>query len=128
MLKNEERPWGKCEELFHDPEQSYRVKKYTVNPGQTLSVQYHSKRGEVWNVVSGVGIVSVSAKPFSDGEAYEMVPAQQIMGSIINIPVSYIHTAHVPTEEKQPFVFIEVQIGNTDEDDVVMLHDEYGRV
>ncbi|MGA1581312.1 MAG: mannose-1-phosphate guanylyltransferase/mannose-6-phosphate isomerase, partial [Luminiphilus sp.] len=46
------RPWGAYESLVVG--EHFQVKRLTVNPGQTLSLQLHHKRAEHWVVVSGV--------------------------------------------------------------------------
>jgi len=129
MLETSELPWGKWEDLLHDPEQPYRVKKITVNPGGKLSVQYHLNRGEVWTVIEGEGVAFVSNAPFDDNIADQELPEIQLkVGSFIEVPRQHIHSLEVPEEAKKPLVIIEVQIGLSTEDDTVRLEDRYGRI
>lgn len=128
MLETIESPWGKWEDLLHDPEQPYRVKKITVNPGGKLSVQYHLKRGEVWTVVEGVGKVFVSNLPFDANEADLKISEIEVkVGSFMEVPLQHIHSIEVSEDAQKPLVIIEVQIGLSTEDDIVRLEDRYGR-
>ena len=50
------RPWGEYR-VLHEHAQSVKVKELTVQPGQSLSMQRHSNRGEHWLVAEGVATV-----------------------------------------------------------------------
>jgi mannose-6-phosphate isomerase-like protein (cupin superfamily) len=50
------RPWGDYETI--DISDRYQVKRITVKPGATLSLQKHFHRAEHWTVVSGTAIVT----------------------------------------------------------------------
>ena len=128
MLETSERPWGKWEDLLHDPDQPYRVKKITVNPGGKLSIQYHFKRSEVWTIIEGEGKAFVSNMPFEINNADLKISEYNIkVGSVVKVPLQHIHSVEVPEDAKEPLVFIEVQIGLSTEDDFVRLEDRYGR-
>ena len=45
----EVRPWGKFRSFPHTPARSIKI--ITVNPGGTLSLQYHHNRSEFWVVL-----------------------------------------------------------------------------
>ena len=45
------RVWGTYQVLFDTD--TYRVKRLVIDPGCTLSNQYHNHRKESWNVVKG---------------------------------------------------------------------------
>ena len=109
----EQRPWGFYEILL---ETDYtKVKQMTVNPGQRLSYQYHSKRKEFWTIVNG------SATVILDDE--KILIAQ---GESINIPLGAKH--RIMNETNELVVFIEVQTGTYfGEDDIIRIDDEYGR-
>ena len=51
-LEKEIRPWGSYEVLLDSD--NCKVKRITVEPGQRLSYQYHTKRREEWTVVKGL--------------------------------------------------------------------------
>lgn len=107
------RPWGTYATLKE--EAGYKVKRITVNPGQSLSLQYHHQRAEHWVVVQGTAIVQVG------DEEHTTLPGQY---------------RYVPLKEKHrltntgegELVLIEVQCGDyLGEDDIVRLADVYGR-
>jgi mannose-1-phosphate guanylyltransferase/mannose-6-phosphate isomerase len=107
------RPWGTYAALKE--EEGYKVKRITVIPGQSLSLQYHHHRAEHWVVVQGRGIVQIG-----DVE-YETLPGQYRY-----IPLKEKHRlTNIGDEE---LVLIEVQCGGyLGEDDIVRLADTYGR-
>ena len=65
----EKRPWGKFENLLDS--KKCKVKRLTVNPGQSLSLQYHYKRSEYWVVVEGEASIVLDDKKFNikEGES-----------------------------------------------------------
>lgn len=108
------RPWGTYTALKE--ETSYKVKRITVRPGASLSLQYHHQRAEHWVVVQGRGIVQIG-----DVE-HETFP-----GEYRYIPLKEKHRlTNIGNEE---LVLIEVQCGEyLGEDDIVRIADTYGRV
>lgn len=108
------RPWGTYEVLLDDPD--CKVKKITVNPGEHPSYQYHKKRSELWQIISGYGIVTL------DGEEREVVE-----GNVIRVMKGEKHK--IEAFGNTPLVFIEIQRGEYfGEDDIIRLEDKYGRV
>lgn len=107
-----ERPWGTYEVLLDEP--NYKVKRIVVNPNQKFSLQYHEHRSEFWTIVSGFGTVIL------DDTAAPATP-----GTFWYIPRNAIHRAIAGEDE---LVFIETQIGDCREEDIVRLDDIYGRV
>ncbi|MDE2606459.1 MAG: mannose-1-phosphate guanylyltransferase/mannose-6-phosphate isomerase [Burkholderiales bacterium] len=108
------RPWGTYATLKEDP--GYKVKRITVKPGESLSLQYHHQRAEHWVVVQGLGLIQVGDQEFkaSPGQ-YRYIPAKEKH-----------RLSNIGTEE---LVLIEVQCGGyLGEDDIVRLADSYGRV
>ena len=112
----EERPWGNFEVLAENEVEGWKVKRIEVNPESRLSLQYHTKREETWTVVSGRGHVT---KDNSDG-----LPIFVAAGSHIFIKRGEMHRVETDTDS---LVFIEVQQGTCDEDDIVRIEDDYGR-
>jgi mannose-1-phosphate guanylyltransferase / mannose-6-phosphate isomerase len=108
------RPWGTYTTLKE--ETGYKVKRITVSPGQSLSLQYHHKRAEHWMVVQGVALVQIGDKEF-----------RTVPGEYRYIPLQQKHRlTNIGTDE---MVLIEVQCGDyLGEDDIVRLVDTYGRV
>ncbi len=107
------RPWGTYSTLKE--ESGYKVKRITVKPGESLSLQYHHQRAEHWVVVQGLALVQVG-----DQES------RTEPGQYHYIPIKEKHRlTNIGTEE---LVLIEVQCGAyLGEDDIVRLADTYGR-
>ena len=112
-----EKPWGKYEVLLDEPE--YKVKKITLNPNQQFSLQYHNNRSEDWVIVEGSGTVA-TAPPLKVG-----IIKPCAVGDRFHIPKKHMHRA---TAGDDGLVFIEVQIGKCEEEDIVRLEDDYGRI
>ena len=107
------RPWGSFEGLGQGA--GYQVKRLSVLPGQTLSLQRHHQRDEHWVVVGGAPVA------VRDGENHPLK-----IGDHILIPVGAIHRIHNPG--KEPAEVVEVQLGDyLGEDDIERFEDIYGR-
>ncbi|WP_213952853.1 mannose-1-phosphate guanylyltransferase/mannose-6-phosphate isomerase [Variovorax sp. dw_954] len=108
------RPWGTYASLKE--EDGYKVKRITVRPGASLSLQYHHQRAEHWVVVKGTAIVQVGD-----------VEHKTMPGEYRYIPLGETHRlTNVGDDE---LVLVEVQCGSyLGEDDIVRLADTYGRV
>lgn len=107
------RPWGSYTVLEEGP--GYKVKRVTVNPGGRLSLQLHHKRSEHWVVITG------TAKVTRGDEVFELTTGQST-----GIPAQTPHRLENPGAEV--LHIIEVQNGGyLGEDDIVRLHDDYGR-
>ena len=107
------RPWGTYTTLKE--EGGYKVKRITVRPGQSLSLQYHHHRAEHWTVVRGHGVVQIGDVEYPTGP-----------GEYRYIPLKEQHRLTNTGEED--LVLIEVQVGDyLGEDDIVRLQDNYGR-
>jgi mannose-1-phosphate guanylyltransferase/mannose-6-phosphate isomerase len=108
------RPWGKFDSI--DQGERFQVKRITVSPGASLSLQLHRHRAEHWVVVSG------EAEVTRDGEVYRLKEDQSTY-----VPVNTPHRLANPGTE--PLEIIEVQSGDyLGEDDIVRLEDQYGRL
>jgi len=107
------RPWGWFESLLVGGR--FQVKRITVLPGQSLSLQSHFHRSEHWIVVEGTAQVTLN------GEISLLTENQSIY-----IPVGAQHRIENPG--RIPTVFIEVQTGSyVGEDDIVRYEDRYAR-
>jgi mannose-1-phosphate guanylyltransferase/mannose-6-phosphate isomerase len=83
------RPWGAYESLVVG--EHFQVKRLTVNPGQTLSLQLHHKRAEHWVVVSGVanvvrGEVQLTLGP--DESTYIPIGTKHRLANRGNVPLA----------------------------------------
>ena len=107
------RPWGDYETI--DRGSRYQVKRITVKPGATLSLQMHHHRAEHWIVVSG------TAKVTRDEDTYILTENESTY-----IPLGAVHRIENPGTI--PLELIEVQSGSyLGEDDIVRFEDTYGR-
>jgi len=107
------RPWGAYDSIDHGDR--FQVKRITVKPGGTLSLQMHHHRAEHWIVVSGTAEVT-------RGEEVLLLTENQST----YIPLGVTHRLRNPG--KLPLELIEVQSGSyLGEDDIVRFEDTYGR-
>ncbi|KFN41937.1 mannose-1-phosphate guanylyltransferase/mannose-6-phosphate isomerase [Arenimonas metalli] len=107
------RPWGAYDSI--DNGERFQVKRITVKPGGTLSLQMHHHRAEHWIVVSG------TAKVTRGDEVILLTENQSTY-----IPLGVVHRLENPG--KLPLELIEVQSGSyLGEDDIVRFEDVYGR-
>jgi mannose-1-phosphate guanylyltransferase/mannose-6-phosphate isomerase len=107
------RPWGAYDSI--DNGARFQVKRITVKPGATLSLQMHHHRAEHWIVVSGTAEVT-------RGEEVILLTENQST----YIPLGVTHRLKNPG--KLPLELIEVQSGSyLGEDDIVRFEDSYGR-
>ena len=107
------RPWGSYDSV--DSGQRFQVKRLTVKPGATLSLQMHHHRAEHWIVVSGTAKITCGDRVFllSENES-------------TYIPVGATHRIENPG--RVPLHVVEVQSGSyLGEDDIVRFEDNYGR-
>tara|TARA_B000000557_G_C20518368_1_gene335239 strand:+ start:218 stop:553 length:336 start_codon:yes stop_codon:yes gene_type:complete len=108
----EYRPWGTYE-VLHE-EQDLKIKKIYVRPTKRFSLQYHNNREEHWTVVDGVGIIT-------QGDKTSTIRT----GEYAFIPKGGIHRLE---GGDRGITFIEVQRGICEEDDIVRIEDDFGRV
>ena len=107
------RPWGAYDSI--DMGERHQVKRITVKPGASLSLQMHHHRAEHWIVVSGTAEVTCGDKVLLLTENQSTY-----------IPLGVTHRLRNPG--KLPLELIEVQSGSyLGEDDIVRFEDVYGR-
>lgn len=108
------RPWGTYDIL--DAGEGFQVKRLTISPGASVSLQYHHHRAEHWIVVRG------TAKVTRGDEVFLLRKSESI-----SIPKRARHRLENPGTT--PLEVIEAQLGESlDEDDIVRLQDNYNRV
>ncbi|SEG77202.1 mannose-1-phosphate guanylyltransferase/mannose-6-phosphate isomerase [Marinobacterium lutimaris] len=107
------RPWGSYDSV--DSGSRFQVKRITVKPGASLSLQKHHHRAEHWIVVSGTAHVTC------DDQTMILTENQSTY-----IPVAAVHRLANPG--KIMLEIIEVQSGSyLGEDDIERYDDVYGR-
>jgi mannose-1-phosphate guanylyltransferase/mannose-6-phosphate isomerase len=108
------RPWGSYEGI--DAGSRFQVKRLTVKPGASLSLQMHHHRAEHWVVVTGTARVTCGDSVFNLHE-----------NESAYIPIGERHRLENPGNI--PLEIIEVQSGSyLGEDDIVRFEDVYDRV
>jgi mannose-1-phosphate guanylyltransferase / mannose-6-phosphate isomerase len=107
------RPWGSYEGM--DGGSRFQVKRLTVKPGASLSLQMHHHRAEHWIVVRGTARVTI-------GEQVTLLSENQS----VYIPLGTSHRLENPGVI--PLEIVEVQTGSyLGEDDIVRFQDDYNR-
>ncbi len=107
------RPWGWFQTL--DMGRRFQVKRISVNPGASLSMQMHHHRAEHWVVVSG------TAEVHRENETFLLAENESTF-----IPLGQRHRLTNPGRVQ--LEMIEVQSGAyLGEDDIVRFEDHYGR-
>lgn len=108
-----QRPWGKYEVLIED--KNHKVKKITVYPGASLSLQSHKHRSEHWVVVKGTAQVV-------NGE--NLLVLHENESTFIKAQSKH----RLSNPAKTNLEIIEVQAGSyLGEDDIESYGDVYGR-
>lgn len=107
------RPWGNYESI--DNGTRYQVKRLTIKPGATMSLQLHHHRAEHWVVVKG------TARVIRGEDTFLLTENESTF-----IPVGVRHRLENPGSI--PLEIIEVQSGSyLGEDDIVRFEDCYFR-
>ncbi|MEQ8654930.1 MAG: mannose-1-phosphate guanylyltransferase/mannose-6-phosphate isomerase [Kiloniellales bacterium] len=108
------RPWGWYQDV--DSGKGFRVKRIAVTPGRQLSLQKHFHRAEHWVVVKGTAEVRI-------GDEIRTLRENESL----YIPMGSVHRLGNPG--RITVELIEVQTGGyLEEDDIVRLEDDFGRV
>lgn len=107
MRETCERPWGTWEVIDEGP--WYKVKKLTIQPNKSISLQYHIHRSETWAITQGRGSVILDEKKF-----------EVKVGDTFVVPILSVHK--ITNISNVPLVIIEVQCGEiTEEKDIVRM-------
>jgi mannose-1-phosphate guanylyltransferase/mannose-6-phosphate isomerase len=107
------RPWGSYDSIDHG--ERFQVKRLSVKPGASMSLQMHHHRAEHWIVVAGTARITRGEETFLLEENQSTY-----------IPLGTKHRIENPG--KIALHIIEVQSGTyLGEDDIVRFEDRYGR-
>jgi mannose-1-phosphate guanylyltransferase/mannose-6-phosphate isomerase len=106
------RPWGKFRAFPHRDAGSIKI--ITVEPGGTLSLQYHERRAEFWVALDEGLEITVG------GRTWRPRPNEEIY-----IPRTVPHRLRGvgPSAAR----VMEIWLGRSEESDIVRLDDAYGR-
>lgn len=103
-----ERAWGSW--TLIDKGDGFKIKRLTIHPNQSISMQYHKHRAETWCVIAGFGKAQVAERTFDIHKH-----------SSFYIPIGVTHKVW-NTSSTHYLVIIEVQQGEiVQEDDIVRL-------
>lgn len=109
------RPWG--EYYGWDSGKGWNLKTIYIKPNKRLSLQYHHHREEWWLLVSGDALATLHEK------GKEVVfPLKK--GEVLRVAKKQIHRL----SSKKGGIVVEVAYGNFNEDDIVRIQDDHGRV
>jgi mannose-6-phosphate isomerase-like protein (cupin superfamily) len=106
------RPWGKFR--AYPPEGASAFKLITVEPGASLSLQFHALRAELWVALDAGLEVTVG------DHVWRPAPNEEIY-----IPLGAAH--RLANIGDRPARVMEMWLGGSDEADIVRLEDRYGR-
>lgn len=112
-IVEDRRPWGGFRRFPH--ERAGAVKIVTVNPGGRLSLQYHRRRSELWIVLDPGLEVTVG------GRVWRAAPNEEVL-----VPRNTSH--RLRNVGRRPARVLEFWLGRSDEEDIVRLEDDYGRL
>ena len=107
-----ERPWGNFRQFTKNDKSTIKI--ITVKPGEILSLQSHKNRSEFWHIISGSGIVEING-----------VERDTMAGDEHDVAVGEKHRIRAG---KDGLLFLEIGIGDFDEEDIIHYEDKYGRV
>jgi len=108
----EQREWGNFSVLLD--EEGCKVKKIIVKPSHRLSLQLHTGRDEHWTITKGSGWMHVG------GEEYYVTAGDRVQ-------INKYQTHRIENDTLEDLVFIEVQLGQCNENDIIRIEDDYGR-
>ena len=90
----------------------YKIKTITIEPGKSISLQYHLHRKEIWTVLHGAGKAKIG------GEKRIILE-----GDTVTVPVGVVHKLSNPGKTK--LIILESQMGSyCEEDDIVRLEEK----
>ncbi len=112
QILHDDRPWGSFDRFTEN--ESSTVKTIQVLPGKRLSLQTHRHRSEYWYVLEGAGNAEIG------GIVQALTP-----GSEVHIPIGETHRLSAGDAGIR---ILEIAFGHFDEDDIVRLDDDYGRI
>lgn len=110
------RPWG--EYYGWDKGTDWNLKTIYIKPGKRLSLQYHHHREEWWLLVSGDALATTHDEKGDE----QTVPLKK--GEVFRVAKEQVHRL----SSKKGGIVVEVAYGAFDENDIVRIQDDHGRV
>lgn len=115
MKKNiqDKRPWGNW--ILLQNGENYKIKIITINPHQRLSLQFHKNRSEHWIVIEGTALITIDKQEYkAKCNDHFFIPAKA--------------THRIANISDDILKIVEIQYGICEEDDIIRLEDDYGRI
>jgi len=109
------RPWG--EYYGWDSGNGWNLKTIYIKPKSRLSLQYHKQREEWWLLVFGDALAETR-----EGKKHTRFDLRK--GEVFRVGKGQVHRL----SSKKGGVIVEVAYGKFDENDIVRLEDDHGRV
>lgn len=109
---SQQRPWGEFEQFTHG--EPTTIKILTIQPAQSLSLQYHNKRSEFWKVIFGCGKVTVG------NTVHDAIEGDEFL-------INKGEKHRIETDSSKIKV-LEISFGDFDENDIVRIEDKYNRI
>lgn len=106
------KPWGQFDQFSHNEEST--VKIITVNPNSSLSLQTHKNRTEFWRILVGHPLVTIGENTTLANPGDEFIIEKTVM--------------HRLSAKDDVVQVLEIAYGNFDEEDIIRIEDNYGRV
>ena len=107
----EERPWGAFTKFVNNEQCTIKI----IEVNKRLSLQYHEKRSEIWFILEG------KVKIQLDDDFHELES-----GQMCYLPVGVKHRAENLSDKTSKL--LEISLGEFDENDIIRLEDDFGRV
>ncbi len=110
------RPWG----AFYgwDAGKEWKLKTIYIEPKKRLSLQYHDHRQEHWMLVEGDATATIHDK---NGKPRII---QMKKGEPLHVEVKAVHRL----ESKKGGIVVEIALGEFNENDIVRIEDDHGRI
>ena len=110
------RPWGQF--YGWDAGSQWKLKTIYIKPKKRLSLQYHHHRQEHWMLVEGDATATIHGK---DGTP-QVIPMK--VGVPIFVDIEAVHRL----ASKKGGIVVEIALGHFDEQDIVRIQDDHGRI
>lgn len=109
MQNKIDRKWGYYNVIYGAD--NIKVKQLSIDPWQSISLQFHYNRAEHWFIVSGIALVEKGDKQI-----------ELAAGDHIKIEKMELHRVTNISNPREPLILIEVQVGDIlDEHDIVRI-------
>ena len=115
ITSHTEKPWGSFTQyVLNTP---CTVKILVCNPGQALSLQKHTHRGELWVALDEGAVVELDGRILTPDR-----------GAEVWLPTGSTHRLSCAATCPHPVRILEISLGQFDESDIERLEDVYGRI